>query len=132
MFSGNWCKHISGAFFHGYLDEECVEFDKRIQVQYISSKSFGIGEIAFWEGANYRVYVVENQNGEDMVRLPYFDETTSVEDIFDMLMKLALHLSVMQIKAGREIMHLTIWSVLRELVFSVTLIRLTIIFMMPI
>jgi len=67
------------------LDEECVEFDKRIKVQYISSKSFGIGEIAFWDGANRRIYVVEDQDGEDMVMLPYFDEKTPVEDIFDML-----------------------------------------------
>lgn len=69
------------------LEEECVEFDKRIKVQYIRSKSFGIGEIAFWEGANRIVYVVEDQTGEDMVKIPVFDENTPVEEIFDMLHK---------------------------------------------
>ena len=69
------------------LDEECVEFDKRIKVQYISSKSFAIGEIAFWDGANRRIYVVEDQAEEDMVRLPFFDENTPVDEIKDMLHK---------------------------------------------
>ena len=67
------------------LEEECIDFEKNIDVRYLSSKSFGIGEIAFWEGKNRRIYVVEDQTEEDMVKIPFFDENTPVDEIFDML-----------------------------------------------
>lgn len=80
------------------LAEENVSVE--YEVAYLSTYYYEPGQVAFFDQPNRTVYVVRDQNREEMVEVPHFDAKGPVKNIEQALQEAGIHYEIEELDPG--------------------------------